>query len=220
MKKYGEPRTNNWSVLENAQPPKLYEKDSMIYFQGEKASYFYYLKKGSVKIFLSSPDGMEKTLRLLDRGIFGEASFFDRLPRVSSAKTLEPSEIVVISRKTLMACFKKEPELAMNLLQYLAETVRMLSSQVDSMAFLQADRRIARLLSDLSEPGKDGSVVHCTHEEIGNLAGVSRVTVIRVLDGFSAKGWLETRYRSIVIRDQKALFAFAFGGKDITPPPF
>ena len=40
--------------------------------------------------------------------------------------------------------------MAMDLLEYLARTVRMLSAQVDHMTFLQTDQRIAQLLLNLA----------------------------------------------------------------------
>lgn len=198
-----------WSVLENVQPAKLWPKQKMIYLQGEAAYAFYYLKKGRVKIFLSSESGSEKTLTILSSGsIFGEASFFDGLPRVSSARAILNSEIVTIDKTSLIACFRKEPELAMALLQYLSKTVRMLSGQVDGMAFLQADQRIAQILLRLSTQGSPRTA-HCTHEELGSLAGVSRVTVSRSLAVFREKGWIKTAYRSVIISNPDALALFA-----------
>lgn len=198
-----------WSVLENVQPAKLWPKQKMIYLQGEAAAAFYYLKKGRVKIFLSSENGNEKTLTILSSGsIFGEAAFFDGLPRVSSARAVTASEIVAIDRPSLMSCFRREPELAMALLQYLSKTVRMLSGQVDGMAFLQADQRIAQILLRLSSQSNP-CTAHCTHEELGSLAGVSRVTVSRTLTAFGKKGWIKTGYRSVLIRDPEALSLFS-----------
>ena len=65
----------------------------------------------------------------------------------------------------------------MDLLEYLARTVRMLSAQVDHMTFLQADQRIAQLLLNLAA-AQERHTVHCTHEELAGLAGASRVTAV------------------------------------------
>lgn len=201
-----------WDILEESEVPRVYPKSQMIYRQGETAESFYYLKKGSVRIFLSSENGMEKTLTIPEPGnIFGEAAFFDGLPRVSSAKTLEKSEIIPVRRSTLMECFRRQPVLAMNLLESLAKTVRMLSAQVDSMTFLQADKRVARLLAQLAGKSDEAPpAVSCTHEELGSLAGVSRVTVSRILADFSKRGWVSTSYRTIRVTDPAALSRFAF----------
>lgn len=200
---------NAWTVLEQSQPAKNYPKGRMIYLQGDLADSFFYLKNGRVKIFLSSENGMEKTLTVLEKGnIFGEAAFFDGMPRVSSAKTLTKSEIVAVTRSSLLKSFSKAPELAMALLEYLAQTIRMLSAQVDGMAFLPADKRIARLLLQISSE-TPGNPIPCTHEDLGNLAGVSRVTVSRVLNCFQKNGWIQTRYKAVFIQDTDALGHFA-----------
>lgn len=196
---------NKWDVLEKTHTPRTYAKNKMIYWQEAAAPEFYYLKRGKVKVFLSSESGMEKTLTLLHSGsIFGEAAFFDGMPRVSSAKTLEDSEIITVTRQSLLECIRREPQLAMNLLTYLAQTIRMLSAQVDTMTFLQADRRIAQLLLKLA----NGAAVSATHEDLAALAGVSRVTVSRILNRFAARGWAATGYREVTILDEAALRRF------------
>ena len=197
---------SNWDVLEKTHTPHVYQKNRMIYWQEAPAGEFYYLKNGKVKIFLSSENGMEKTLTVLEAGsIFGEAAFFDGMPRVSSAKTLMKSEIITVTRKSLMDCFRREPQLAMNLLTYLSQTIRMLSAQVDTMTFLQADQRLARLLLKLADA--DGTV-QATHEDLAGLAGVSRVTVSRILGRFAEAGWTRAGYRAVDLLDAAALKAF------------
>ena len=199
------PDKNIWDVLEKSHTPHTYQKMSMIYWQEAPASEFYYLKSGRVKILLSSETGMEKTLTILESGsIFGEAAFFDGLPRVSSAKALVKSEIIAVTHQSLLQCIRQEPQLAMNLLTYLSQTIRMLSAQVNTMTFLQADQRLAGLLLKLSV----GRTVHTTHEELACLAGVSRVTVSRILNSFAQKGLVATRYREIEILDEEGLKDF------------
>lgn len=198
---------NPWRILEETQPIRLYAKNQMIYLQEQTAVQFYYLLRGSVKIFLTSPGGAEHTLRVVPPGsLFGEASFFDGLPRVSSARTLEKSEIISVNRPALLQCIRLRPQLAMDLLHTLAGTIRLLSAQVDGMAFLRADQRLARLL--LSLAGEDGAV-HATHEELAGLAGVSRVTVSRLLSRMGKERLVESGYGFLRICDRRALALFA-----------
>lgn len=197
-----------WEIFEQKKLPRLlYAKNQMVYWQGEEAVRFYYLVKGSVRIFLSSEDGAEKTLSILRPGsVFGEASFFDGLPRVSSARTLEKSEIIAVSQKELKLLFAENPDLAMTMLRYLAKTVRMLSAQVDHMTFLQADRRLAQLLVSLAQEDK----VYSTHEELASLLGVSRITVSKLIQKFVRQGWVATGYRCLTLTDPQGLKAFGF----------
>ena len=156
-----------------------------------------------MKCFISSPGGDERTLALHHGGdLIGEAAFFDRQPRVSSAVAVTPCALAAVDRPKLEAVFAHRPDLAVSMLEYLARTVRLLSVHVDG-AFLQADKRIARHLLSLS-PALSG-VIRCTHEEIGSTVGVSRVTVSRVLGEFDRNGWIETGYRSLTLKDRGAL---------------
>lgn len=197
---------NGWDALARSAPPKIYEKGEMIYWQGNRADEFYYLRNGGVRIFLSSENGSEKTLSILKPGrVFGEAAFFDGLPRVSSAKALRRSEVVPVTRRSLTACIRGEPQLAFDLLSYLSQTIRMLSAQLDTVAFEQADERVARLLLSLAG---EGGRVGATHEDLASLAGVSRVTVSRILGDFSRRGWVRTRYREVLVADAAALRRF------------
>ncbi len=197
---------NEWSVLELSGPARIYEKGEMIYWQGSRAEEFYFLKSGAVRVSLCSENGSEKTLSVLKPGrIFGEAAFFDGLPRVSSARALRRTEAVPVTRRSLMECIRHEPQLAVSLLSYLSQTIRMLSAQLDTVAFQQADERIARLLLKLAA---ENGLIQATHEDLAALAGVSRVTVSRILGDFSARGWVRTHYREIRLTDADALRRF------------
>lgn len=186
---------NAKKIFEALKTVSIYNKNDTVYRQGESAVCFYYLKKGKVKIFFNSPDGMEKTLSLASAGsILGEAAFFDKIPRISSAKAEDKCEIIPISQKKLIELIGKHPNLAMDLLQILAKRIRLLSSQIDSMTFLQADARIAQLL--LEYKTKE-FLVYLTHEEIGNMVGVSRVTVSKILNTFAKEKIIKTNYKNI-----------------------
>lgn len=176
----------------------------LIYLQSTQATCFYYLKSGRVKSFIQSEDGAQRVLRIYEQGaLFGEASFFDELPRVSSAVALTSCQIVPIDRELVAAEFMRDPALAMMMLKYLARTVRVLSAQVDDMAFRPAEQRIARYLLSLT-PASDGNIP-CTHEEIAAGVSASRVTVSRILNIFARRSWIKTGYRNVTVINESAL---------------
>ena len=191
------------SIFDNIKSSKTYKKGEMIYTQGEHAKYLYYLKNGQVKIFVSSQDGYEKTLSIIGGGgILGHSAFFDELPRISSAKAIYESEIIAIDKDLFIDKIKESSNLAMSVLRMQAKSVRMLSSQITSLTFYQADCRIARTLinAKLKENNNNEYSVFLTHEEIGDIVGVSRVTVSKILNEFSKCGYIETKYRKIIIK--------------------
>lgn len=189
-------------IFESLGTVRNFAKGEIIYRQGDLAKTFCYLKKGKVSVFMTSIDGMEKTLNTASKGeLLGEGAFFDKKPRVSSARAVTNCEVVMIDEQMLTSLFAKHPRLAFELLEILSNRIRLLSAQLDSMTFLQADARIARLLL---QSEKDGRVA-LTHEEIALAVGVSRVTVSKTLGKFSANGYISTAYRKIIIKNREQL---------------
>jgi CRP/FNR family transcriptional regulator len=117
-----------WAPFRTARQAQHYAAGQLIYLQDTPAEGFYYLLSGRVNAFLSSEEGDERVLAVYQSGnLFGEASFFNELPRVSSAITVTECDIVFISRSTAQTLLSENPQLAMALLKYLARTVWMLS---------------------------------------------------------------------------------------------
>ena len=186
-----------WEPFAKSRPPILCGPGYLIYLQNTDATCFYYLNSGRVKSFIQSEDGEERVLHIYQAGsLFGEASFFDELPRVSSAVALTHCQIVAIDRELVTQEIAKNPELALAMMKYLARTVRLLSDQVDQMAFRPARWRVGRFLLSLSSgAGK----VKCTQEDIAAAVSVSRVTVSRILNAFSREGIIQVGYGTVQI---------------------
>jgi CRP/FNR family transcriptional regulator len=188
-------------------PAQMFKNNQIIYLQGEIANNFYYLKKGMIQAFVNSPDGLEKILTTYKSGeIFGEASFFDGFPRMSSAKALSDSEIIIINKTDIMLYFQNEPFLALNFIELLSQKVRMLSNEIDNISFLSAEKRIAQYLINMSIYTYTN--INCTHEDIGKAVGVSRITVSRTLNKFSKCQWISTKYKKILILNRNSLLKF------------
>ena len=192
-----------WRAFAEGRPAVRCSPGHLIYLQGTEATCFYYLKSGRVKSFIQSEDGGERVLNLYRTGsLFGEASFFDELPRVSSAVALTDCQLVPMDRELVTREIAHDPELALSMLKYLARTVRLLSDQVDQMAFRPAQWRVAQFLLSLAP---EGGAVQCSQEDVAAAVSASRVTVSRILNGFARRGWVELGYRTLTLRSPSAL---------------
>ena len=124
---------------------------------------------------------------------------------VNNAGTADINLFTDISDERLLELIKISPSIALELLELQAKRIRQLSTQIDSMTFLQADGRIAQLLLQSMQPYKGKMQVRLTHEEIGSTVGVSRVTVSKILNSFVKKGYVQTEYGHIIICDSNGL---------------
>ncbi len=187
-----------------AQPGRRYENQAVIYHSGEDAGQFYCLIDGKVQIYMTSPEGIEKTITVYqNHALFGEAAFFDGSPRTTSARALVASRVVVIDRESILTCFREQPDLALSMICSLSRNVRMLSTQINEISFLPAEQRLARFL--VEESGCGVRQVSYTHEEIGSMIGSSRVTVSRILRTFAEQRLIRTSYRKIEVLQPEQL---------------
>ena len=194
-----------WKPFAEHRAPVRCSPGFLIYLQGTQATCFYYLKEGRVKSYIQSEHGDERVLNIYKAGsLFGEASFLDELPRVSSAIALTPCQLVPIDRELVTQEIVKDPGLALAMMQYLARTVRLLSNQVDQMAFRPARWRIVKYI--LSLANVDGQV-QCTQEDIATSVSVSRVTVSRILNDLARAELIELGYAYMKLLNRTALEA-------------
>lgn len=193
-----------WAPFREARQAQHYAAGQLIYLQDTPPEGFYYLRSGRVNAFLSSEEGDERVLAVYQSGnLFGEASFFNDMPRMTSAVTVTECDIVFISRDTAAALLAENPQLAMALLKYLSRTVWMLSNHLDGMAFRPAEERVVRYL--LSLPRSEKGLVRCTQDEIAAAVSTSRVTVSRVLSRLARQGLVETRYGAVILHRPEQL---------------
>ena len=89
--------SNLYSIIEKIGALQHYNKNEIIYLQDDSVHTFYLLKSGRVRQFFTSVNGNELTVKILGvNNIFGEASYFSRTPRVTSASALTDVELLAV----------------------------------------------------------------------------------------------------------------------------
>ena len=75
-----------YSVFQRAGKRVHFEKGKTVHFQGDEPQAFYMIESGQLRSYLMSEDGRQGTLEVLGPGkLFGQASYFGRVPRPTSA---------------------------------------------------------------------------------------------------------------------------------------
>jgi CRP/FNR family cyclic AMP-dependent transcriptional regulator len=203
--------SNLYSAIEKVGTLQRYKKNDIIYLQDDDAHNFYLLKSGRVRLFLTSINGNELTVKILGANkTFGDASYFSRTPRLTSASALTDVELLSVDLHSLLPLLSKHPSLMAELLDLMAQTIRLLSIQVYSMAFLSADKKVAHILVQLGSYFKNKETdiyysIDYTHQDLAELIGIARVTTTKELKRFEKRGWISLAYRSIQILDEAAL---------------
>lgn len=102
-----------------------YEKEEVIYAQGDPPDAFCAIVSGRVRIFVKLSGGKEETLEVLHRGdYFGTISLLTHEPHSVTAQALNDSILLKIKRADFEAVLKEVPEVAIHLSTSLSRRLR------------------------------------------------------------------------------------------------
>jgi CRP/FNR family transcriptional regulator, cyclic AMP receptor protein len=188
------------------------DRGERLFAEGDAGDKLYIILSGKIKLTKAAPDGRENLLSVHGPGeMFGELSLFDPIPRTSSATALTNTRLAAVAHDDLRSWLSTRPEVAMHLLQALAQRLRRINEVKADLVFTDVPGRVAKALLDLADrfgEERDGGLeVHhdLTQEELAQLVGASRETVNKALADFSARGWLQLHAKSVLILDRERL---------------
>ena len=93
------------------------------------------------------------------------------------------------------------PEINEQLLQLLAQRIRVIYHTFEGALLLDVPRRLAGRLLDARGPASDTTTevaeITCSHEDLAKMIGSSRQSVSAILKDWERKGWLQQAYGRI-----------------------
>jgi CRP-like cAMP-binding protein len=99
---------------------KSYDKDQLIFAEGDKADGAYYILEGSVKAIIFSSDGKEVELGHIGEGeVFGEMALIDNMPRSASILTVTPCKAAFINTNDFKKFIESRSDLAFRLMGFI-----------------------------------------------------------------------------------------------------
>lgn len=179
-----------------------------IFQQGEKARALHVLCSGQVKLFTTSREGRTMILKIAWPGdVLGLSAVLNQADYEVSAETLDPCQVKTLRRDEFLAFIDRFSEAGRHSLESMASEYRSAFRDALRLSLAtSAASRLANVLLDLARKGAcDKTEMHftmaLTHEELGNLAGLSRETVTRLLGKFRREGLLKIKGSSVTIAD-------------------
>jgi CRP/FNR family cyclic AMP-dependent transcriptional regulator len=187
---------------------KAYPRNSTIIAAGDPTDAMYIVVSGRLKVVMSDKEGQEVILAILDQGeFFGEMGLIAQAPRSATVTTIEPCELLTITRADFTKCLQGNFDLTMNVIRGLVKRLREADKKIGSLALMDVYGRVARLLLEMAETIDGQKVItkKLTKRDIAKMIGASREMVSRVMKELQASGRIEVRAREILLRDSLAL---------------
>ena len=143
-----------------------------LFAKGDPGNSMMAVLKGRITISAPSSDGRQVVLTTMREGdVVGEIALLDGHERSADATAATDCEVLTVPRRSLLALLERRPDICIDLLIMLCQRLRHTNEQVEDLAFLDLESRVAKVLVRLAEEngGDDPESGHVP--EIGRGAG-------------------------------------------------
>ncbi len=184
---------------------KKYERDDMLFYEGEEADALYFIADGVVKIFKTSVEGKEQILSIAHAGeSINEVPVFNGGINPTSAQSMMPVVIYAINRNDIEKILKNNHVIALNVIHAMAKRTRQLVTLVEELSFKRVIGRLAGILLDnATNEGDTGAKL--TQRDMAAMAGTAREVVSRSLKSMENDGLIVFDKHRLIIKNREAL---------------
>jgi len=172
-----------------------FKKNEIILHEEDTNDFMYIILFGKVKVVQTTEDGKEIILAMhKSNELFGEISLIDGKTSPATVSATEDSLIAIISKNEFYSLLSNQGKVLEKFLQILCSRLRESWKRIRILNFKNSSDRIKMLFLMLSyDNGKktpEGIILNIklTHQNIADMAGLTRETVTRVLDKWQKSG--------------------------------
>ncbi len=145
---------------------RQFDRDEILFRAGDPPAYLHVLLGGSVQLSAATPGGREAVVELLRPvDVFLMAAALVSQPYLLSARTVEPSQILLIPLDRLLGELRTNPELSLALLGSMATQYRHLVREIKNLRLRTAAQRLAVYLLRLVENEGHDQGAHLPHDK-------------------------------------------------------
>ncbi len=202
------------SVMEAFQPLKFtvaYPAGATLFVEGQVCRGIYILCKGRVKLSATSRQGQTLIFKIARPGeVLGLNATVSGGPHETTAETGRPCQLNFVKRDDFLKFLTEHGDACMHAAIHLSRECQQAYQQLRSFVSRSAPERIARLMLDWSHDDSSTATSHgikvaLTHDEIGQIIGMSRETVTRTLANFRQRRIAELHGSTLLIQNMAAI---------------
>jgi CRP/FNR family cyclic AMP-dependent transcriptional regulator len=168
----------------------------IVFSQGDPADAVFHIEKGKIELRVSSQQGKEAILAILDVGdFFGEGCLIGQPLRMATAAAATECSVMRLEKSAMVAVLRDEPVFAALFITHLlTRNIRIEEDLVDQL-FNSSEKRLAWLLLLLANFGKDGKpepvIPKVSQESLAEMIGTTRSRVSFFMNKFRKLGFIQ-----------------------------
>lgn len=186
-----------------------FKKKQIIYSEGNHPHRMYFIEKGKVKAYKTNDDGKELVIALYNEGdFFGYMAMLEGTAYKETAEALEDTEVAVIPKEDFENLINNNKDVMQKFIKLLANNISDRENQLLSLAYNSLRKKVADALLTIHNKYNGGnaeSLIDISRENLANIAGTAKESVIRTLSDFKDEKLIDIRNGDIVILNEKKL---------------
>jgi CRP/FNR family cyclic AMP-dependent transcriptional regulator len=173
-----------------------YGSERNIFRQGDPADSVFYLRRGEVKLSVTSQHGKEAIVAVLHAGdFFGEGCLAGQLLRIATAISVSDCTLMRIDKQTMTRMLHMQHDISeLFVTHLLSRNVRFEGDLVDQL-FNSSEKRLARILLLLARFGKESKTAtilpRINQEHLSQMVGTTRSRVSHFMNKFKKLGFID-----------------------------
>jgi CRP-like cAMP-binding protein len=157
-------------------------REEVVFQQSAEADAVFYIQKGKIKIVVTSKQGKEAVVGILEPGeFFGEGCLIGQRLRLATAKAMTESQVVRVSKAEMLHVLHAEPTFAELFMTHLLTRNSRVEEDLVDQLFNSSEKRLSRTLLLLANFGKEGGPQPITtpisQETLAEIIGTTRPRV-------------------------------------------
>jgi CRP-like cAMP-binding protein len=190
------------------------EKGEPLFWEGEKAHYVYYMKKGNLKVYKTSINGQETIFDIYAADSFVALGvlFNDPQHYPASSAAVDQVTVYAIDIPLLEEAIVANPITARRWMSYINKRLTTVQSMLSDQIFADGVERLKKLIQhfyDKYPSRQEGDFIRVnvpiTKQEMAELLNVRRETLSRMLSTLKQEDVCECTYKELIV-NKKWLF--------------
>src|SRR5690242_12404236 len=171
-------------------------REEVVFQQSAEADAVFYIQKGKIKIVVTSKQGKEAVVGILEPGeFFGEGCLIGQPLRLATAKAMTECQVVRVSKAEMLHFLHAEPTFAELFMTHLLTRNSRVEEDLVDQLFNSSEKRLARTLLLLANFGKDDKPqkisAKISQETLADIIGTTRPRVSFFMNKFRKLGFID-----------------------------
>jgi CRP/FNR family cyclic AMP-dependent transcriptional regulator len=167
----------------------------VLFAMGDSADSVYYMRDGTVKLSVLSPQGKEAVVAILGQGDFIGEGCIAGQPLLVTATAIAPCDLVRINKKEILVRIRNSHELSETFIAYLLSRNLKVEQDLIDQLFNSTEKRLARALLLLAHYGTGGElkgpIPKINQTLLAEMIGTSRTRVSKFMNKFKKLGFIK-----------------------------